>query len=72
MAAVIGVVMLLCEVLGIPDHARLVSINVAVIMVLSTFHPGLNPVLTATLRFIENCIGTALAVLAVLLWRGPD
>ncbi len=71
MAAVIGVVMLLCQILGIPDHARLASITVAVIMVLSSVHPGLNPVLNAALRFSESCIGTALAVAAVLLWREP-
>ncbi|MGO9139778.1 MAG: FUSC family protein [Syntrophales bacterium] len=72
MAAVIGVVMLLCHVVGIPDHARLASITVAVTMVLSTIHPGFNPVLNATLRFVENCIGTALAVVAVLLWPRLD
>jgi len=41
MAVVIGVVMLLCWFLGIPDHARPASINVAMIIVLSTFHLGL-------------------------------
>ena len=72
MAVVIGVVMLLCKVLGIPEHARLASIAVAVIMVVSTLHPGLNPVLNAALRFTESCIGTALAVVAVLIWPEPD
>ena len=72
MAAVIGVVMLLCQVLGAPDHARLASITVAVIMVLSTLHPGFNPVLNAALRFSESCIGAALAVVGVLLWPEPE
>ena len=72
MAAAIGVVMLLCRVLGVPDHARLASITVAVIMVTSTFHPGLNPVLNAALRFSESCIGAALAVTGVLLWPEPE
>ena len=71
MAAVIGVVMLLCQVLGVPDHARLASITVAVIMVLSNLHLGFNPVLNAALRFIESCIGAALAVVGVLLWPEP-
>ncbi|MGP8050026.1 MAG: FUSC family protein [Desulfobaccales bacterium] len=72
MAAVIGVVMLLCQVLGIPDHARLASIAVAVIMVFSTLHLASGPLLNASLRFIESVIGTALAVVAVLLWSKPD
>jgi uncharacterized membrane protein YgaE (UPF0421/DUF939 family) len=49
MAVVIGVVMLLCQVLGAPDHARLASITAAVIIVLSTLHPGFNPALNAAL-----------------------
>ncbi|MGA8573184.1 MAG: hypothetical protein ACLP7A_13940 [Desulfobaccales bacterium] len=72
MAAVIGVVILLCQVLGIPNHARLASIAVAVVMVFSTFHLALGPPLNATLRFIESLIGTALGVVAVLLWPQPD
>jgi uncharacterized membrane protein YgaE (UPF0421/DUF939 family) len=40
---------------------------VAVIMVLSSTNPGLSPVLNATLRFTESCIGTAVAVLVVLM-----
>ena len=72
MAAVIGVVILLCQVLGIPDHARLASIVVAVIMVFSSFHQEVSPLLNATLRFVESFIGTSLAVVAVLLWSKPD
>jgi hypothetical protein len=40
---------------------------VAVIMVLANTNPGFSPVLSAALRFVESCIGTALAVLAVLM-----
>jgi len=72
MAAVIGVVMLLCHVLSIPDQARLASSTVAMIMVLSTLHPGFNPALNAALRFMEACIGTTLVLVAVLLWPRPD
>jgi uncharacterized membrane protein YgaE (UPF0421/DUF939 family) len=72
MAIVIGLVMLICQVLGIPNHARLASSTVAMIMVVSTLHPGFNPALNAALRFAEACIGTALAVAAVLLWPEPD
>ena len=70
MAACIFGTVLLCHAARIPDHARLASLTVAVIMVLSSTNPGLSPVLNATLRFTESCIGTAVAVLAVLM--SPD
>jgi len=68
LAVTIGITMLVCYVFQIPDHARLAAITVAVIMVVSLVHPQINPLLNAGLRFIESCIGTALAVLAVLVW----
>ncbi|MGA7576525.1 MAG: hypothetical protein ACLQUW_02210 [Desulfobaccales bacterium] len=67
----IGVVILLCQVLGLADHARLASIVVAVIMVFSSFHQEVSPLLNASLRFVESFIGTSLAVAAVLLWPQP-
>jgi uncharacterized membrane protein YccC len=71
MAASILVTVLLCHAARIPDHARLAAITVAVIMVLSSANPTLSPVLNAALRFTESCIGTAIAVLAVVTWPGP-
>ena len=71
MAASILVTILLCHAARIPDHARLAALTVAVIMVLSSVNPTLNPVLSAALRFTESCIGTAIAVLTVVLWPGP-
>ena len=68
MAASIGVVVLLCHTVGVPDHARLAALTVAVIMVESAVNPGINPLVNAGLRFGESCIGTVLAVLAVLSW----
>jgi uncharacterized membrane protein YgaE (UPF0421/DUF939 family) len=70
LAVTIGITMLVCYVFQIPDHARLAAITVAVIMVVSLVHPQINPLMNAGLRFIESCIGTALAVLAVLAWPG--
>jgi uncharacterized membrane protein YccC len=67
MAACIFGTVLLCHAARIPDHARLAALTVAVVMVLSSENPGLNPVVSAALRFVESCIGTALAVLAVLV-----
>ena len=71
MAASILVTVLLCHAARIPDHARLAAITVAVIMVLSSLNPTLSPILSAALRFTESCIGTAIAVLAVVIWPGP-
>ena len=47
------------------------ALTVAVIIVLSSVNQALSPILNAALRFAESCIGTALAVLAVLMWPGP-
>jgi uncharacterized membrane protein YccC len=68
MAALIGSTMLLCQVIGVPDHARLAGITVAVIMVVSRIHPEINPLMNAAMRFLESMIGAVLAVLAVLAW----
>ena len=72
MAASMLVTILLCHAARIPDHARLAALTVAVIMVLSSENPTLNPVLSAALRFTESCIGTAIAVLTVVMWSGPE
>jgi uncharacterized membrane protein YccC len=68
LAASIGLTMLLCEILHLPGHARLASITVAVIMIVSMIHPQMNPLINAGLRFVESCIGATLAVLAALAW----
>jgi uncharacterized membrane protein YgaE (UPF0421/DUF939 family) len=68
MAFSIGITVILCYTLRVPDHARLASITVAVIMVVSMTDPRINPFMNAGLRFGESCIGAALAVLAVLAW----
>jgi uncharacterized membrane protein YgaE (UPF0421/DUF939 family) len=71
MAVTIGVTVLLCQFIGIPDHARLAALTVAVIMVISSLHPEITPVINAVLRFVESCIGTVLAVAVILLWPEP-
>jgi len=71
MAVTVGVTVLLCQFIGIPDHARLVALTVAVIMVISSLHPEYHPFLNALLRFMESAIGTVLAVVVVLLWPEP-
>ena len=52
MAAAIFATGVICGALNVPSHGRLV----------------LNPGLNALLRFAESCIGTAVAVLVVVLW----
>ena len=50
--------------------ARLAAITVIVVMVTGSLDPKLSPGLNALLRFVESCIGTGVAVLAVRLWPG--
>ncbi len=71
MAASVFATVLLCHAARMPDHARLAAITVAVIMVTASLNPTLNPILNAALRLSESWIGTAMAVLAVLIWPGP-
>ncbi len=70
MAGCIFATVLVCHAARVPDHARLGAITVAVIMVVASHDPTHNAILSATLRFSESCIGTAMAVLTVLMWPG--
>jgi len=68
MAVSVGLTVLLCQALDVPDHGRLAAITVALIIVISTGNPELSPFTNAALRFAESVIGAGIAVLAVLLW----
>lgn len=68
MAVSIGLTVLLCQALNVPDHGRLAAITVALIMVISSGNSELSSFTNAALRFIESLIGAAIAVIAVLLW----
>ena len=70
MALAIFATVLLCSAVHIPSHGRLAAITVIVVMVTGSLDPKLSPGLNALLRFIESCIGTGVAVLAVRLWPG--
>jgi uncharacterized membrane protein YccC len=70
MAVVLFATVVICAALRIPSHARLAAITVLVVMVTASLDPKLSPQLNALLRFIESGIGTAMAVLFVLLWPG--
>ena len=69
MAAMIGLTVLVCMAFGIPDHARLAAITVAVIMVFSTLNPDVPPFINATLRFCEVIVGSAVAVGVFWAWN---
>ena len=70
MALAIFATLLLCAAVNVPSHGRLAAITVIVVMVTSSLDPKLSPGLNALLRFAESCIGTGVAVLAVLIWPG--
>ncbi|NQW38364.1 MAG: FUSC family protein [Cyanobacteria bacterium] len=70
MAVAIFATVLLCAAVKVPSHGRLAAITVIVVMVTSSLDPKLSPGLNALLRFAESCIGTGVAVLAVLIWPG--
>jgi uncharacterized membrane protein YccC len=70
MAVAIFATVLLCAAVKVPSHGRLAAITVIVVMVTSSLDPKLSPWLNALLRFAESCIGTGVAVLAVLIWPG--
>ncbi|MCP9908772.1 FUSC family protein [Cyanobium sp. BA20m-p-22] len=70
MALAIFATLLLCAAVNVPSHGRLAAITVIVVMVTSSLDPKLSPGLNALLRFAESCIGTGVAVLAVLFWPG--
>ena len=63
---------LLCQSLNIAAGARLAAVTVMVVMVTASPDPTLNPGMNALLRFVESCIGTAVAVVAVWLWPGAQ
>lgn len=71
MALAIFATVLLCGVVNIPSHGRLAAITVIVVMVTGSLDPKLSPGLNALLRFVESCIGTAVAMLGVRLWPEP-
>lgn len=71
MAACIFATVLICHASRIPEHARLAALAVGVVMVVSSLHPTLHPIVNSVLRFSEACIGTAMAALVVLIWPEP-
>jgi uncharacterized membrane protein YccC len=70
MAACVGVTVLFCQAIGVPDHARLAAITIVIVLAVSVAVPAMRPVENALLRFVESCIGAGVATIAVLLTPG--
>ncbi len=70
MAICVGVAVLFCQAIGVPDHARLAAITIVIVLAVSVALPAVSPWVNALLRFIESCIGAGIATLAVLLAPG--
>lgn len=70
MAICVGVAVLFCQAIGVPDHARLAAITIVIVLAVSVAIPTASPWVNALLRFVESCIGAGIATLAVLLAPG--
>jgi uncharacterized membrane protein YgaE (UPF0421/DUF939 family) len=66
-AATIGVGVLICFLLGIPQSVKLTGITISVVIIVSTIAEELHPFLNAGLRLIESAIGTGIAVLVAFV-----
>jgi len=62
-AAAIGVGVLICLLLGLPQSIKLTGITISVIMIVSTIAEDLHPFLNAGLRFAESAIGAGIALI---------
>ncbi|WP_162136959.1 FUSC family protein [Magnetospirillum molischianum] len=52
------------------DGGRLSAITVTVISILTVINPDLHPISNASLRFLESCFGSAMALVVALTWTG--
>ncbi len=62
-AVTIGVGVLICFILKVPQAVKLTGITISVVVIVSTITEDLHPVNNAGLRFIESAIGTGVAIL---------
>jgi len=62
-AATIGIGVLVCFLLKVPEAIKLTGITVSVIIIVSTISEELHPIKNAGLRFIESAIGAGIAEL---------
>ncbi|MEN9213607.1 MAG: FUSC family protein [Gloeomargarita sp. DG02_3_bins_56] len=62
------IVVFVCHFVRIPDHARLAALTAGIVMVTASLNPSISSNVNAALRFSEACIGTAVAMFAILIW----
>ncbi len=65
--ATIGVGVLVCFILKVPQAVKLTGITISVVVIVSTITKDLHPVANAGLRFVESAIGTGVATLVAYL-----
>jgi uncharacterized membrane protein YccC len=70
MTVAVGVTVLFCQAIRVPDHARLAAVTVVIVLAVSVAMPTVSPALNALLRFLESCIGAGIATLTLLLTPG--
>jgi uncharacterized membrane protein YgaE (UPF0421/DUF939 family) len=70
MAVCVGITVLFCQSIRVPDHARLAAVTVVIVLAVSVADPTIRPALNALLRFVESCIGAGIATLAMYLTPG--
>ena len=63
----VGVGVLICFLLGIPQSVKLTGITISVVMIVATITEDLHPFSNAGLRFFESAIGTGIAVLVAFV-----
>jgi len=68
MAALVGLTVLICQILGIPGHARLAALTAGVVMVVSAVNPDIPAFINAGTRFFEVIIGSTVAVAVIWVW----
>lgn len=68
MAALVGLTVMICQLLGFPGYARLAALTVGVVMVISAVNPDIPPLVNAATRFFEVIIGSSVAVLIIWVW----
>ncbi len=66
-ATTIGIGVLVCYVLKVPQSVKLTGITIAVIMIVSTITQDLHPMKNSALRFAESAIGAIISLLVAYI-----
>jgi uncharacterized membrane protein YccC len=69
MAFLVALTIFICVFMGIPGHARLAGLTVAIVMIVSALNPDIPPLVNAATRFFEVIVGSTVAVSIAWLWQ---